>query len=211
MKTSEAVSLLKHLIKTSKLNTEVLWNTSNESAVFFEHLLTLQRFSKQRSSPAFIVKNTYARGRSYRGLFMISANSGYHIPVTQQMLRSAEAPPLITNRRAAILSQMRELIQYQIDEARARLKAEQGGRCALTGKYLASGQNHVDHFGSYPFIRISDEWLASQGLTKYEEADFKNEEVCESWKEWHLKHADLRLTLAKANVSKGASGYKSKF
>lgn len=161
----------------------------------------------------FIVKSLRVKGRVNKCLFVISS-SGKHIPITQSKIK-------VPTRRQEVLMEMREAIQYQIDEYRqqqSQLRAElvqlnykELARelliCPLTGKFLSSGNIHVDHVQGLEFIRLADAWLLTKTKYRYFK-DIKKLDV-ESWSKFHQENAVLQLASAKANIKKGSSNYKS--
>ena len=108
---------------------------------------------------------------------------------------------------------MRNVVDKQIADYR---KGYNGNWiCPLSGvnlRNLKSSEIHVDHYGD-SFKYLVQDWMSKNRL------DFKDIEVagragrsrtikCEqlkqSWYNYHLEHAKLQLTSAKANLKKGA-------
>lgn len=217
---SQACRLLSAICKTYDKNKRHSLESCAMTTSIREYLLNDSRYSKHLASGLFVISNLKVKGRNNLCFHLVSANSGTLIPVTQAKLKNITKKS--PNRRQEVLAEMREAIQYQIDEYRAQqrlLKTElikfgfkELARelliCPLTNKFLSSGNIHVDHITGLEFIRLADAWLLTQTKYRYFK-DVKKLDI-ESWTAFHQKNAVLQLTSAKANIKKGSSGYSSR-
>lgn len=130
-------------------------------------------------------------------------------PLSQASIFSSDKPQ---SKKKRVLAALRTAIKGQIDYCRA--STEFPCICPLSGKTLTSSSlTHVDHYGSFPFIRIVETWLNLYGLD-YETialnraGDLKDPDVFKSWYSFHKEKADLRVVDKIANLKKGAKGWK---
>ncbi len=190
-----------------------------------DYIFSLPRFSGHRGCN-FIIKMAPAYGaRRVKALHIITAHSGFALPVFASQLSQPKKAKSTKSTRAEVIAAMREAIRYQIDEYRAELRELRASVdknsllykeliiCPLTRKRLI-GACHVDHWGK-PFIQIADEWLASLGFEAYSNIMLNRgrlpNDILQSWQDYHKKHAKLQLVSKSANLKKGASGYISRF
>ena len=111
---------------------------------------------------------------------------------------------------------MRHAVRDQLKEYRDRCQLPI--ICLITGKKILPGQKtDVDHVGT-TFSELADSFVEMKGLS-YTDITlkgpptgkvFKDEILWKEWIEYHLTKARYALTLASANRSKGADGYKTK-
>jgi hypothetical protein len=132
-----------------------------------------------------------------------------------------------TNERDLVLLCCRQLIAEQISDYRKsfwsdyfatvdkavadKVKIPRYPRCPLSGKSLWSNKTHVDHV--HPFVKLVEEWAALNSLD-FQSIKCKQSRklkrlsmgvlLDDSWSAFHLDRAELRLTEARANMSKGA-------
>ena len=216
LKLTESKKLLKHLIATLPFQQEISVKYNNETEVFFNHLISLSRFTNHANASYFIVKQLRGyQGKRYKGLCLITANSGYHMPITHASLSNKKTK---ANPRAKVLAAMRlaieEQIKYfkQVEKERA-WKERKPLRCGLTKKPLLGCAIHVDHI--VPFSKLADDFLLKNKLKSFSEIKLNrnvlSKEWHDKWYDYHAKHATLQLVSAKANIKASAKGYKSKF
>ncbi len=160
-----------------------------------------------------------ATGRKVK---MISLErDGSKQPVSKAKLIDALYPPKKIKTSATpeekhyntVKSAMREGISAQLREFRTN--SELPVVCYLTGKKLRRGhRTDVDHVG-LSFSELADSFLSAQGLVYTDitlegpptAKRFKDSELWEKWKLYHLLNAKLSLVCASANRSKGAGDY----
>lgn len=110
---------------------------------------------------------------------------------------------------------MRNAVHYQLKSYRDSVTLP--CICSISGKKILPGsKTDIDHVGLC-FSEIADNFVREKGL-KYTDIIligpptgklFKDSKLWEEWIYYHLTHARYSLTLASANRSKGASGYKT--
>jgi hypothetical protein len=115
-----------------------------------------------------------------------------------------------------VLAALRLLVDPQVRRFRDReLGGKQPVLCAITRQPVTRATVHVDHTPPSTFFALVGRFLSearidyssiairptSDGSTTTELADV---DLAERWRAFHEKHADLRLTLATANLSQGA-------
>jgi hypothetical protein len=131
------------------------------------------------------------------------------VPLSQTKIFSSDKP---VSKRARVLTALRTAVKGQIDYARAATSFP--CTCPLTGKTLTqSSQTHVDHYGSWPFIRAVETWLNLYGLhwddiALDRKGDLKDADVFKSWYNYHAETCDLRVVDKTANLKKGAKGWQ---
>ena len=92
---------------------------------------------------------------------------------------------------------------------RKELRIKELTHCPLSGKKLRAGTVHCDHV--YPFSELLKDWIAEQESFALCEDKYwlkKHLPIQQSWAEYHLQHAKLQLTSAKANMQKSNKLYK---
>ena len=235
MRKSEAEKLLSAIVKQYNLNTRHPWASCEMTRALKEYLLNNKQISRhvQAEDACFVIKYTQVAGRRLKMLHLVSENSGSLIILTKAKLHPeghSRASRVVT--RSLVLQAMRQAVDYQIKEFRSKEKAhrkrlaEEGSydelrrliTCPISGKLMvgSGAKLHVDHYRK-PFIQIADEYLESKKLDNYLGLAIKFRYgkpyllEPESWQEWHKQEACLQLVNGKANIKKGAGGYKSKF
>ena len=216
MKLLESKNLLKHLIATLPFQQKISVKFNNETTVFFNHIISLPRFANHSNASYFIVKQLSGyQGKRYKGLCLITANSGYHMPITQASLSPGKSK---ANPRAKVLAAMRLAVEEQIKyfkqtEKQRALSEKRQLKCGLTKTPLIGCAIHVDHI--VPFSKLADDFLIENGLKSFSEIKLNrnvlNKEWHNKWYDYHAKHCSLQLVKARANIKASAKGYKSRF
>lgn len=232
MKTSDVLKILSTIVKTYPMNKRLSLDSCEMTRTLRSILSTTDRYSRHIKTDKFVIKLASAGGHTYKCLHLVSENSGSLIPLSKSALVNCLSGQKVqtTITRASVIAALREAVRYQIDEFRSKQKMlreeliQLGYRelareliiCPLTNKSLSSGTVHVDH--KIEFIVLLDAWLKlktncenfidvparlHRGRVVIDEAYEK------SWQNFHCQHAMLQLTLGKANIKKGSSGYRS--
>lgn len=222
---TRALKLLTDVIRIQPTN--VPFDLTKVAPELAEYLFSLQKFTKHGGCSVVVKILTGYAGKRYKGLAIITANSGFHLPVTKASLKpTTKGLPIKSNYRATVLAAMRVAIQPQIDAYRLAHKLVReysvltGNHrlvmkltyCELTNKKLI-GKCHVDHYGK-PFIQLAEHWLTNvANYTSFSQVTLKRgylvPELATSWFTYHLQHSQLRLVNGKANIKAGAHGYTS--
>lgn len=161
-----------------------------------------------------IVKNYKMGSRSVKMLHFAYGNKTIPIPKNKVInalfpKKTKTKPNPVTRVRAAL----RKVIDRQIQDFRETVSFP--CVCVLTGNTLVHwGQIHVDH--NPTFVSLVEGWLIENDLY-YDEIKIiggknnprlSNKELEQSWYDYHLENANLRVTFKKANMSRGADGFK---
>lgn len=164
----------------------------------------LKKIDKYRNailgSDYMVVSWKKMKGRSYKCLQIVLWN-GKKVPITKTAIQKLGRE---WNKRAAILRELRDLVELQIKRFR------ENNVPSWDKKNV-----HIDHVIS--FAELVDRFVEEQGYRKIENLPGKKyyqrfllkEEVAQEWQAFHKKHAELRAIKPELNLRLGAKGYKS--
>lgn len=166
-----------------------------------------------------VTKKFQAKG--VKGVVMISPNSKTEIwlgkaKIVDTLFPPKKPTPLHVKDRKNVIAALRQLINPQIktykDSVRRQLNGPMGHklRCALTGDHICMGEYHIDH--RYPFKNLVEDWCRQVGkdlehidvVCRGTKCYLKDNQLAESFYDYHMMHAQLQVTTAKANMEKGA-------
>lgn len=159
--------------------------------------------------------------KAVRGIVMISPNSKTEVwlgkaKVLEYLFPPKSPTPIHVKDRKNVIAALRQLINPQIktykDSVRRQLNGPMGHkvRCSLTGEHICMGEYHIDH--KYPFKNLVEDWCRQVGkdlehidvVCRGTKCYLKDNQLAESFYDYHMMNAQLQVTTARANMQKGA-------
>jgi hypothetical protein len=179
---------------------------------------------KSKGEVKYKVVSKKFQAKAVKGIVMVSPNSKTEIWLGKAKIVDALFPkpapvPLHKKTKQDVIAALRLLINPQIkaykDSVRRQLNSSfrHKVKCALTGESISMGEYHIDH--KYPFKNLVEDWCREIGkdlehidvVCRGTKCTLRQSELAESFYDYHMIHASLQVTTAKANLSKGAKYY----
>lgn len=211
------------ITKSNQLNTFL----SGDDERFVDEVMRIiptYNLIKSKGAVRYKVINKKFQSKGVRGVVMISPNSKTEIWLGKEKILNTLFPkssptPLHKQTRKDVIAALRQLISPQIktykDSVQRQLNGPMGHkvRCSLTGEHVCLGEYHIDH--KYPFKNIVEDWCRAIGkdlehidvVCRGTKCYLKDNKLAESFYDYHLMNAQLQVTTAKANLSKGSKYY----
>lgn len=168
-----------------------------------------------------VVSKTF-QTKAVKGIVMVSPNSKTEVwlgkaKILDILFPKKKPTPSYKKDRSDVIKALRQLISPQIktykDSVRRQLNGPMGHklRCSLTGEHICMGEYHIDH--RYPFKNLVEDWCRQIGkdlehidvTCRGTKCKLKDNQLAESFYDYHMMYAQLQVTTAKANLKKGSN------
>ena len=197
----EVLELIDSLIADNVVGAKIYYKDGKEIRKLVKILKKIDKYRNAiLGSDYMVVSWKKMKGRSYKCLQIVLWN-GKKVPITKTAIQKLGRE---WNKRAAILRELRDLVELQIKRFR------ENNVPSWDKKNV-----HIDHVIS--FAELVDRFVEEQGYHKIESLPGKKyyqrfllkEEIAQEWQAFHKKHAELRAIKPELNLKLGAKGYKS--
>lgn len=193
--------------------------TEDEVHFIKSALLLTNKYAGMANDPGTKISIQAKEFQKYpvRGVILISPNSGKHIWIGKKTLMNLLYPVKKRKRKKGqvgiVLKALRQIVEDDMRQERNKQRrkafANPDSKCALSGKLLSEcKKTHLDH--AYPFSELAKDFFRSLGVDM-EKIDvvikgtyyhLKDKTLIPKWRAYHIRHAQLQLTCAKANIRK---------